>query len=384
MTATFPPIPLAGIPFPKSEYQHRQQKVLEAIARAELDALLVTSYPHLQYLTGYDAAAGAYFAPFPLILVPGRAPTYIVREYDENAVRVGSCIDEIVPYAQQKDFAKVCSDVLRRCGLQRKKVGFELGCWNLAPADVSAIQAELPELKVADATRVVHLAKAVKTELELAAMREAMALTDLAMHTFQRSLRDGVTEAEVAVAMESEVKKAGGRLAIAVLGFGERTRLPHVLPAHHPIRNNEPALVEVGGAKQGYIAGLCRAAVLGRHPETESLYPLAVEALEAAVAAIKPGVTAGAVDAAARKLIERSGRPKLFRHRTGYATGPTGRGNLSLEPGATDVLEPGMTFHMPIHLFSENGYLFGCSEHVLVTGSGAEILSRTPHTLYRA
>lgn len=101
---------------------------------------------------------------------------------------------------------------------------------------------------------------------------------------------------------------------------------------------------------------------------------------------IKPGVTAEAVDAAARNVVERSGRPRAFRHRTGYQTGIhwTERGNLSLEPNAADILEPGMTFHMPIILFSEGGHLFGCSEHVLVTERGAEILSRTPHMLYRA
>jgi hypothetical protein len=68
---------------------------------------------------------------------------------------------------------------------------------------------------------------------------------------------------------------------------------------------------------------------------------------------------------------------------------PTGinwseRGNLSLEPGSTDVLEAGMTFHMPIILFEENRYGLGCSENVVVTERGAEILSMTPHTLYRA
>ncbi|HEX6509415.1 MAG TPA: M24 family metallopeptidase, partial [Chloroflexota bacterium] len=127
-------------------------------------------------------------------------------------------------------------------------------------------------------------------------------------------------------------------------------------------------------------------AVLGRHPGAESLHALAEEALEAAIAAIKPGVTAGAVDAAARTVIERSGRPQVFRHRTGYQTGInwSERGNLSLEPDAADVLEADMTLHMPIILFQEGEYGLGCSEQVVVTERGAEILSRTPHTLYRA
>jgi Xaa-Pro aminopeptidase len=126
--------------------------------------------------------------------------------------------------------------------------------------------------------------------------------------------------------------------------------------------------------------------VLGKHPEAESSPSLAAEALEAAISVIKPGVTAGEVDAAGRKVIAKSRFPNSFRHRTGYQTGInwTERGNISLEPDARDVLDVGATVHMPFILFSEHGYLFGTSENVLVTPKGAEILSRTPHTLYRA
>lgn len=384
-TKTFTASPLNCAPFPKSEYERRQRKVLEAVERAELDAILVTAHGHLRYLTGYHGFGG-YFAPFPLILAPGRAPTHVVREYDVDAVRAESCVEEIVPYTQQHEFAKLCADVLRRYGLQGRRVGLELGCWNLAPADVSALQAHAPDLKIADATGLVASVASVKSELELKVMREAMTVTDLAVRTFQNTIHEGVTETDVYAAIAGEVSKSGADLwRSCTLVFGERTKVPHGGPSRHPIRNNEPAMVEIGALKHGYAAGLVRSAVVGRHAETESLHALSSEALEAAIAAIKPGVRAEEVDGAARKVIERSGRPRVFRHRTGYQTGIhwTERGNLSLEPGAADILGPGMTFHMPLILFGEGGYLFGCSEHVLVTERGAEILSRTPHTLYR-
>ncbi|MES5486064.1 Xaa-Pro peptidase family protein [Bradyrhizobium sp. INPA03-11B] len=386
MVAAFSTISRTGIPFPKSEYELRQRKVFEAMARAELDALMVTALGHLRYLTGYDGR-GVYFAPFPLILVPGRVPTYVVREYEVQAVCANSCIDEIVPYTQEHDFANVCANVLKSYGLQRRRIGLELGCWNLAPADVNALQAQLPDLTIVDATRVVASVAAVKSKLELEVMRDAMAMTDLAIRTFQEALRDGITEVEMGATIEAEVRKAGGEVRPNyTLVFGDRTKLPHGGAMDHPIRKNEPAMAEIGAAKHGYIAGLVRSAVLGQHPETESIHDLAVEALEAAVAAIKPGLTAAAVDAASRGVIERSGRLQVFRHRTGYQSGIhwSERGSLSLEPGVDDLLQVDMTLHMPIILFSESGYLFGSSEHVVVTEHGVEILSHTPHTLYRA
>ncbi|MCA1386365.1 MULTISPECIES: Xaa-Pro peptidase family protein [unclassified Bradyrhizobium] len=379
-------IPFTNAPFQKSEYERRQKNVLEAVARAELDALVVTAHGHLKYLSGYDGM-GAYFMPFPLIFVPGRAPTYVVREFELNGVRAESCIDEIVGYTEQPDFARVCADVLRQLGLAGKRIGFELGCWNLAPADVSALQARLPNMNVVDASCLVPSVMAVKSDLEISAMRDAMTMTDVAVRAFQQSLREGITETEMAVAIQSEVRKAGGEdVRLVSIGFGERTKLPHTRLTRHPMGNNEPAMVELGGVKQGYAGALVRGAVLGRHPESERLHALAEEALEAAIAVIKPGVTAGEVDTAARKVIERSGRPQALNHRVGYQTGApwNERGNISLEPGATEILQANMTVHMPMILLGEDGYMIGCSETVLVTGRGAEVLSRTPHTLYRA
>ncbi|AZO66350.1 Xaa-Pro peptidase family protein [Mesorhizobium sp. M6A.T.Cr.TU.016.01.1.1] len=384
-------IPLTGFPFPRSEYERRQHEVLEAVASARLDALVVSAHGHLRYLSGYDGSGG-YFAPFPLIVVPGRPPTYVIREYDEQAVRAYSCVNEIVTYTQQHDFGKVCAEVLRRHGLQSKRVGFELGCWSLAPADVGALQAQLPELKICDATRLVSSVAAVKSGLELEFMRDAMRMTDVAVRTFQNSLREGVTELEMAAAMaaaiEAEASKAGGEVSMTPSNilFGERTKLPHGAPTQHRIKKNEPAFLEVGASKHGYMVGLVRCAVLGRHAETESLHGLAEDVIEALVAAVKPGASAGAVDAAGREVLKRSGRQGAFRQRSGYQTGInwTERGDLSLEPGAEDILKTGMTLHMPNILCSESGYLFGTGAHVLVTERGAEILSRTPHTLYRA
>ena len=385
MAVTYSSIPLTGTPFPRQEYEDRQRRVLVEMERAQLDGLAVTAYGHQQYLGGYDGYGG-YFAPFPLVLAPGRPPTYVVREYDEDAARAESSITEVVTYRQQGDFAAALAGLFRKLGIERGRVGFELGCWNLTPADVTAVQAQLPDLQIVDATHLVAYVAAVKTEPELETMRQSMALTDIAVRTFQSSLREGVTELEVSEAVDSAIKAAGGDVRPYTLLFGARTRLPHGRPAPHPLGSNEPAFTELSGVKHGYAAGLCRSAVLGRHAGAEKLHALAEEALEAGLATVKAGVTAGEVDAAVRKVVERAGRAEVFRHRAGYQTGInwSERGNLSLEPNARDVLEPRMTLHLPIILFQAGEYGLGCSENIVVTEKGAEILSQTPHTLYRA
>ena len=376
-------IPMTGVPFSREEYDRRHSAVLKMMEASGIDVLAVTAYSHLEYLTGYDGSGG-YFAPFPLILTPGQPPTFVARKYDEVAVRAQSCISEIVPYRQEGDLAPVWADVLRRYGLERARIGLELGCWNLAPRDVTLLQAELPNLKIVDETRLVASVAAVKSDVEIDVMRRAMALTRLAIDTFHRSLREGISEAEVAQAIDDAIENAGGQSRPYTLLFGPRTAVPHGSPGPYRLDRDQPAFTELSGWVDGYSAGLCRSAVLGSHKGAESLHVLAEEALQAAIDAIRPGVTAGDVDAACQKVIDRAGRSDVFRHRTGYQNGImwSDRGNLSLEPGSTDVLTTGMTFHMPIILFEEGQYGVGVSETVLITEDGCEVLSGLPRTLH--
>ncbi|TIQ02790.1 MAG: aminopeptidase P family protein, partial [Mesorhizobium sp.] len=167
----------------------------------------------------------------------------VVREYEMGAVRPDTWVEEIVPYTEQFEFAPVCGEVIRRFGLNGRRVGLELRCWNLAAGDVSGLQDQLPDVKFVDASHLVRTVAAVKSDLELEAMRFAMKLTDVAVETFQQSLRQGITEAEVAANIDREVDKAGGvlRSSSTTLLFGERTKLSHGSPKRHPIGNNEPA-----------------------------------------------------------------------------------------------------------------------------------------------
>lgn len=218
-------------------------------------------------------------------------------------------------------------------------------------------------------------------------MRDALALTDVAVRTFQNSLREGITEAQKSAVVGGDVKKAGGELGPArSLVFGERTKLAHGSRTSHAnhqrstchgrTRRLEACLRR--GIGPGCSAGSASRGQISTRPVGG--------ALEATIATIEPGVTAGEVDAAGSKAIAQSGCPQLLRHWVGYQTGInwTQRGNLSLELGAKDVLETGMTLHMPFILSGADSCLFDTSEHVLLSERGTEVLSRTPHTHYHA
>ena len=131
-----------------------------------------------------------------------------------------------------------------------------------------------------------------------------------------------------------------------------------------------------------------RAALIGAAaPRMEALADVCIEGLDAAIDAIRPGATAGEVDAACRAVIEREGLWDNYRKRTGYSVGigfsAWVEGHIaSLKADDRTVLEPGMCFHIPIavRLYGEAG--LGFSETVVVTETGGEALGRTPRRLF--
>jgi Xaa-Pro dipeptidase len=122
-------------------------------------------------------------------------------------------------------------------------------------------------------------------------------------------------------------------------------------------------------------------------PEFVRWSEVTVEALDAAIDAIKPGVTSGDVDRASRGVFERAGLADVFRKRTGYAMGIAfapdwGEGHIfALKSGDERELRAGMVFHMPPALRRYGAGGVGFSETVLVTKSGCEVLTRGPRRL---
>lgn len=378
-------IPLTEPPFPRSEYAARWRSVVARFDEFEIDAIVVTAPTHVRYLTGYDGAGG-YFAPFPLVVGRSGEPAMVCRLYDADGVRTQGVVEDVATYFGHPDLHRAWAGALHAAGLQRSRVGFELGISGMTPADVGELRRLLPDLQVVDASRLVSTVWAVKSAAELELMRQAMSLAKVAIETFRSGLREGVTESELGLQIDQAVVRAGGDCKqFFTLLFGRRTALPHGVPGDLPLRSGDVAFTELAGWRHGYAAALVRTAVLGSNPAAEALMAVAEEAQQAALEAARPGRTTGDVDAACRGVVQRAGRGACFRHRTGYGIGIGWyeRGNVSLEPDGEDVLQPGMTFHMPTILFEKGEFSVGCSETIVLTEDGAEVMSGVPRSLFR-
>jgi Xaa-Pro dipeptidase len=288
-----------------------------------------------------------------------------------------------------EDPVAVTARTLERMGLADKRIGVEKAAWFFTVQEYEGLQAALPRATVVDASTVVEEARLVKSEEEIAVMRRAARLADLAVQAGIEAVAPGRTEDEVAAEVHRVLIANGGEymgLPPFVLS-GERTALPHGTWRGRRIQRGDHVYFEISAAKFRYSAALMRCVSLGAGSRVRALADAVIAGLEAGMAAIRPGATCEAVDAACRGVIERAGFGKYFTHRTGYSIGLNfppdwGEGQiLSLRRGEPRRLEPNMTFHMvPLCLvYGELGV--GFSATVRVTETGAEELTTLPRKL---
>jgi Xaa-Pro aminopeptidase/Xaa-Pro dipeptidase len=123
-------------------------------------------------------------------------------------------------------------------------------------------------------------------------------------------------------------------------------------------------------------------AVLGEPtPRQREIHELVLRAHDAAIAAIRPGVAAGEVDAAARRLIDAAGEGSRFIHRTGHGLGLDGHEEPNFAPGAGTVLEPGMVATVEPGLYVPGWGGVRIEDDVVVEAAGARPLTRSNPSL---
>jgi Xaa-Pro aminopeptidase len=226
-----------------------------------------------------------------------------------------------------------------------------------------------------------------KTSEEIEEIRQANQVANVGLQAFFENLQPGITEAEVAAAVESAIYRQIGRDGIfhsrgwAMVQSGPNSadagRFNRSTGRH--LENGDLALIELATCVNGYWSDLTRTAPVGSpKPEVEQILAIVREAQQAAVDGVRPGVSAGHIDALARDLIAAHGLSSFFTHHTGHHVGFRYHdpGFLIL-PGESAILEPGMVITIePGVYMPERGGGARIEDNVLVTESGHEVLSR--------
>ncbi len=313
----------------------RLAAIRQTFQKASADALLVTAPANVRWLTGFSSPEDGRVlitADDALLLTDFR---YDVQAKDESAL----------PAVITADWQ---AEVLKRTG--NGMLAIEADHMTVALKDQLDARLGEPTISVQDVFRELRLRKA-PFEVEL--LQEAARITDEAFSHILGFMRAGLRELDVALELSRFMRDRGAEgdsFEIIVAG-GHRSAMPHGVASSRVLEEGDLVTMDFGASYRGYHADMTRAVAIGElAPDLRQMYDAVLEALEAAKAALRPGITGAQADSVAREVLEGHGLVDLFTHSLGHGTGLeiheeprlSSRSQTVLEPGMVVTVEPGV------------------------------------------
>jgi Xaa-Pro dipeptidase len=371
--------------FSAAEFESRRSRAREAIAAAGLDWFLAFHPVSIRWLTGSDAKS---YQEFQCLLISARPGPICVlaRSGERNELRDDALVDELHTWGggEPDDPIAALERLAHSQGVLGTRVGMETPGYYLHPQHYVRIKQLFHSPSVSEATNLIHDLTLVKSPAEIACIREAARLADLAMVRFAASLAEGRSELELAGEVYHALLTGGSGLAASPINLvsGERSCFSHGAPTDRRLQRGDFGNVEYGATFKRYTATIGRQFCLGRPtPRMRQLYDLVCNASDACLAEIRAGVPAAAPHEAARRVIAAAGLDHARVHLSGYGLAPGfppswaepiqlfGDSPYTLQAGMVVTVEP------PVFLGDEP---LGARliDNVLVTRDGCELLSR--------
>lgn len=359
-------------------YARRLAAAATATAQAGLAGLVITPGYDLRYLIGSRAQT---FERLTALVVPASGdPTVVVPRLELAALKESAAADLGLAVADWVDG----DDPYRL-------VAAALGGTPVATAVTDAMPA-LHLLPLADvlgvvpvlATGVLRELRMVKDAAEIDALRKAGAAIDRVHARVPEFLVPGRTEADVAADIAKAIVAEGhSEVAFVIVGSGPHGADPHHECSTRELRAGDIVVVDIGGSYEpGYHSDSTRTYSLGEpSAEVAQQYSVLQRAQRAAVEAVRPGVTAEQVDAAARDVLTAAGLGEYFVHRTGHGIGLSVHEEPYIVAGNDLPLTAGMAFSVEPGIYFPGQWGARIEDIVVVTDTGAEPVNHRPHDL---
>lgn len=363
---------------PGYDYRARLLGVQRAAGLAGIDAVLVTPGPDLRYLIGYDAVPlerlTCLVVPAdgdPVLVVPG------LEELAAQASPAGSLGLPILTWGETDDPCALVASVAAGAG----RVAVDDHMW---AQKVLGLRAAMPGAEQVLAGPLIHPLRMRKDPAEVAALRQAGQAIDRVHAEVPGILHAGRTEREAGRAIAELIIATGHRTVdFVIVASGPNGASPHHELSDRVIEHGDPVVVDIGGTMpSGYCSDSTRMYAVGEPPaQFLQWFEILLTAQQAAVEAVRPGLTCAQVDAVARDLLESHGLADLFIHRTGHGIGLETHEEPYIVSGNELPLEPGMAFSIEPGFYSRGRFGSRIEDIVVCTESGGESVNHRTHEL---
>lgn len=351
-------------------------RLRKRVVQEGLDAIIALSPENVTYVTGFVVPSQSLMRwrhAICIVAADGRI-SMVAIDMEATTVKAHAGIDSLRVYREfSEDPMEQLGAALTDLKLDRAKVGIEM---EFLPAkDFATLQRVLPNVHWTAADAIFHKARQVKTPNELNLLRSLSKLTDQAIGDTLRAARVGMAETDLAGLLLSSLFAGGAEnYKLMIIASGERSQFPNVGPTDRKLKEGDLIRMEIFGQKNGYLAGVCRTAVVGKPTgEQEKIWANLIACKHRVMDMIKPGARCREIyQSFLKKFSELGFEPisfvghgiGLFLHEESYM----GRyGEATLEEGMVGAIEP--LVYIPGRMGLQN------KDMLCVTKTGCELLS---------
>jgi Xaa-Pro dipeptidase len=366
-------------PITAAERRDRLERARQLMQQNKIDAVCMIGGTSLVYFTGIRWGNSERL--FALVVPQKGNPFYVSPAFEEDRAREqiaqapdgDSC--RVLTWQEDEDPYALVAKGLHDSGVSTGRIGIEERTTFVFSNGIGKAN---PGVQIVSATPVTAGCRMVKSPAELALMRLAAEVSLAAYEAAWKSLEPGMTQNQFG-ALVAAAHKQLGFSGEASIQAGEYSALPHGSRTPQTLREGTVLLMDGGCSVEGYASDISRTFVLGKATDKmKHVFEIVHQAQTTAVKTARPGLPAGEVDAAARKVIVDAGYGpgyKYFTHRVGHGMGMDGHEWPYLVKGNTLPLQADMTFSDEPGVYIRGEFGVRLEDDMHITEDGAELFT---------
>lgn len=337
-----------------------------------LEGLIVTDLDQIRYLSGYTGTAG-------LLIITLRSADFFTDS--RYTIQAGKQVKGARVHIVSGGLVASLKDFPRLNGRNRR-MGY-VG-EHLSVTMKRQLQKVLPECLLIEADSMMAELGWVKDKDELASIKKAVEISDIAFERILNMIAPGIREKELDAELVYQMTMLGSERPAfeSIIASGHRSALPHGIASLKKLKKGDFVTLDFGATVNGYVSDITRTVVLGKATSRQkTIYNIVLRAQRAGIRKVKAGVRAALVDTACRKIITQAGYGSKFGHGTGHGigfcvhTGP----RVSLISKDKLVANNVITIEPGIYIEGWGGVRI--EDDVVVTRTGGKVLNKATKKL---
>lgn len=354
--------------------ESRRSRIIELMKAQGVKAVVLSPSMNMLYITGFNTFPGERL--LVSILDLDGEMIFVAPKMYEQEIKEKGVFDRILTWDDSQDPEKILDGICREKGYTGSTVAIEDTMWFNA---FDKINSSFKGARFIKASGLVGELRKHKAPDEAEKMRESSRLAEKALGVVIPQIRAGMKEIQVRELLEAEMKNQGldSPSFETIIGSGTNSALPHYTAGEKVLNEGDSIVIDFGGMYKGYCSDMTRTVVLGKATaEYMEVYEAVKGGQMAAVNAVKPGMKASDIDAAARDYITEKGYGDYFIHRTGHGIGMEVHEEPYISNISEAILQPGMVFSIEPGIYLPGKFGVRIEDLVMVTENGVEVLNK--------